>query len=181
MSDLRKITPLVVLALWTIGNAAWTLAVRSHRENDHTAAVASEPDAHAAHGAPADTAAAHGHDAHAAPDTRQRLAVPAEARDAVLAEMRTMLAAMQGALEAGARGDTAAMRAAVTPAGVAMAADHSLESLLPPAWMQLAMTTHRAFDALPAAATSPAATMSALGRITASCNSCHATYRLEVR
>jgi hypothetical protein len=92
-----------------------------------------------------------------------------------------MLGAMQGALDAGARGDTAALRAAVAPAGTAMAADHSLEALVPPAWMQLAMTTHRAFDALPSAATSPTATMSALARITAGCNSCHATYRLDAR
>ena len=174
MPDRRKLIPVVILALWTIGNGAWTLAMRSHRGPERVAAAS---DHGAEHAAAADSATA----AHMPPDTRQVLAVPAEARDAVLAEMRVMLGALEGALHAAAQGDTAALRRAVTPAGVAMAADHSLEALLPPQWMRLAMATHQAFDSLPGVAASPTARLAALGRITQGCNSCHAMYRLEAR
>lgn len=173
MSDYRKLG-LGVLALWAVANAAWTLALRTHREPEHAATadtghavvhVADTASDHAAHGA--------------APDIRHTLAVPAEARDAVLAEMRIMLGAVQGVLEATARGDTAALRAATRPAGMAMAADHSLESLLPAEWMRIAISTHRAFDALPATGGNPTATMAGLGEIVRGCNTCHAMFRLS--
>jgi cytochrome c556 len=176
MSDYRKLG-LGVLALWTVANAAWTFGLRTHREPEHAAtADTGHAAAHAT-----DTAALHpegaGHTA--GPDLRETLTVPAEARDAVLAEMRIMLGAMQGVLEATANGDTAALRAAAHPAGMAMAADPALEALLPPGWMRLAMATHRAFDSLPATGGDRQATVAALARLTGGCNSCHATYRLR--
>lgn len=176
MRDYRKLG-LVVLALWTVANGAWTLALRTHREAEH--AVAADTSHAAVHAA--ETAAVHPEGAvhTAGPDIRQTLTVPTEARDAVLAEMRIMLGAMQGVLEATASGDTAALRVAARPAGMAMAADHSLEALLPPAWMRLAMITHRAFDSLPATGHDQQATVAALARLTGGCNSCHATYRLQ--
>ena len=97
----------------------------------------------------------------------------------MLAEMRVMLGAVQGVLEATARGDTAALRAATRPAGMAMAADHSLESLLPAEWMRIAMSTHRAFDSLPATGGNAKATVAGLGEIVRGCNTCHAMFRLS--
>jgi hypothetical protein len=171
MAGSRMRTPIIALSIWTIVLVVWTLAVRGDAGDEHAA-----PAATARHDEAAD---AHATDDHGAPDTRQVVALPVAARDAVLLEMRIMLQAMEGALHTAARGDTAAMRAAVTPAGVAMAADHSIEELLPADWMQRAMATHRAFDSLPGLATGPAESLRALGSIAQGCNACHAIYRLE--
>lgn len=121
-------------------------------------------------------------------DTRQAVAVPAGARDAVIAEMNTMLRSVNGVLGGAQRGDTAAVRAAAAASGMAMAADPELERLLPAAWTELAEAVHGGFDSLrtavAAARTAQAARDSAtirLVRITASCVACHATYRLAVR
>ncbi|HJS46400.1 MAG TPA: hypothetical protein VJ773_00285 [Gemmatimonadales bacterium] len=154
----------LVLAAWTAGNAAWTFS---------TSRRVAEPPPAAAHPA--------GEPAGAGTGTARTLALPAEAREAVLSEMRTMLGSVQGALDAAARGDTAAVRAAVLPSGMAMAADPHLEELLPADWMQMALAAHRGFDSLPGVGTDPAALAAGLGRITATCNACHSTYRLEVR
>jgi hypothetical protein len=178
---------LIVLSVWTALNLVGTVLL--WRERAAHAASGSEHAAREAdHDAPqaADSAdpdarpAAAGHSAHAAgPDTRRGLVLPAAARDAVLAEMRTMLISIQAAAAAAARGDTAAMRTAAQPSGMAMAADHALEDLLPPDWLALALTTHRAFDSLPLRAATPTQSLAALGELTAGCTGCHAIYRLE--
>lgn len=150
----------IVLSVWTALNLVGTVLLWRER---------------AAHAGAAEQAASHA----AGPDTRRVLALPADARDAVLAEMRTMLVSIQGASAAAARGDTGAVRAAVEPSGMAMAADHALEELLPQDWLALALDTHRAFDSLPLRAGAPAGALAALGELTAGCNGCHAMYRLE--
>ena len=171
MADNRIRIPFIALSIWSIVLVAWTLALRRDAADERATTAA--PAVHD------DAADAHAADGHGAPDTRQVVELPVAARDAVLLEMRIMLQAMEGALHAAARGDTAAMRTAVTPAGVAMAADHSIEELLPADWMQRAMATHVAFDSLPGLATGPTETLSALGRIAPGCNACHAISRLE--
>jgi hypothetical protein len=160
---LERRAGVVGLALWTAVNVGWSYALSTRG--------AAEP----AHPNPVSPSAAE----HPAPATpRRTLDLPADAREAVLAEMRVMLQAVQGALQAGARGDSAAVHTAVRPAGMAMAADPHLEELLPRDWMALALDTHRAFDSLPAAGADRAAILAGLGRITARCNACHEMYRL---
>jgi cytochrome c556 len=117
---------------------------------------------------------------------RTPITLPGEAREAVLAEMRVLLGSLNGALEAASRRDTALLRAAAAAAGAATAADPELEALLPGPWLSLALQTHQGFDALASAAehpggAAPDTVVAQLARITASCVSCHATYRLVTR
>ncbi len=156
-----------VLAIWTAANAVWSNSLAHRSPAGHAEAVAGHP------------AAGEGHAAVEPP--ARTLALPAEAREAILAEMRVMLGSVQAALEAAAVADTAALRAAVRPAGMAMAADPELEAMLPADWMGMAIAVHRGFDSLPGSATDPATIAAGLGRIVAGCNGCHAVYRLETR
>ncbi len=117
-------------------------------------------------------------------DTRTGIMVPVEARDAVMAEMRTMLRSVNGVLIAQVNGDTAGVRQAALPSGTAAAADPALERLLPEAWLSLAMSTHGQFDELAQGASRPRgldSTTVRLARVTGNCVACHAAYRLEVR
>jgi len=116
-------------------------------------------------------------------DGRTAIMLPVEARDAVLAEMRTMLGSVNAVLIAQTTGDTAAMRQAALASGTAAAADPALETLLPEAWLKLAMTTHQQFDGLARAVVPPGgrdSTIERLARITGNCVACHAAYRVEV-
>lgn len=117
-------------------------------------------------------------------DGRQRLDLPGEAQEAIRLEMRTMLGSLNDLLAAGARGDTAGMRAAAARSGLATAVDPALERLLPEDFLQLGMGTHRQFDELGAALQRgiPADSLLArLGRLTSGCVACHARYRLVSR
>lgn len=117
-------------------------------------------------------------------DTRTAIPLPVSGRDAVLAEMRTMLGSMNGILGAITRSDTAAMRQAAAAAGVVMAADPALEQLLPADFVGLGMNTHMQFDSLAAAVGAgapPDSAIARLARLTGNCVSCHAMYRLETR
>lgn len=93
-----------------------------------------------------------------------------------------MLGSLNQLLAAGARGDTAAMRAAAARSGLANAADPALEQLLPKEFLHLGMSTHRQFDELAAAVQqgiSADSVLARLGTLTSNCVACHATYRLE--
>jgi cytochrome c556 len=117
-------------------------------------------------------------------DARTAVFLPVEARDAVLAEMRTMLGSVNGVLIAQTNGDTAAMRQAALASGAAAAADPALEAVLPEAWLKLAMTTHEQFDGLAQAVARPGgrdSVVAHLARITGHCVACHAAYRVEPR
>ena len=117
-------------------------------------------------------------------DGRQVTHVPLEARDAVRAEMRTMLGSVHDILKASLDGDTTAMREAATRSGLATAADPALEKLLPEGFLQLGVNTHQQFDELARALATGMPRDSVVGRltrITANCVSCHATYQLELR
>lgn len=113
----------------------------------------------------------------AAPSARERLL---EARDAVRAEMRTMLGSLHDILKASMVGDTLAMRDAATRSGLATAADPALEKLLPEGFLQLGVNTHQQFDDLAGALAKGLPRDSVGGRltrITGNCVSCHATYQ----
>ncbi|HSD30642.1 MAG TPA: hypothetical protein VLB49_01945 [Gemmatimonadales bacterium] len=117
-------------------------------------------------------------------DTRTAVLVPVEARDAILAEMRTMLGSMNGILNSVVSGDTASIRSAASASGTAMAADPALEQILPEQFLRMGMNTHQQFDSLAAAigAGAPRDTAIArLARLTGNCVSCHAQYRLVLR
>lgn len=117
-------------------------------------------------------------------DPRVVIALPAEGRDALLAEMRMMLGSVNEILAASGARDTAAMRVAASASGMAAAADPKLAQYLPAGFLQLGMITHMRFDSLAAAiaAGAPRDTVTAhLARITAGCTSCHVAYRLAVR
>lgn len=119
-------------------------------------------------------------------DPRTLVALPADAQQAVLREMRQMLATIGGALAAASREDTSAVLAALAPAGSAAAADPAIEALLPATWKELAERTHGGFDSLSAAVrharTGPAlkdTVLVGIARISGSCAACHETFRIR--
>jgi cytochrome c556 len=121
-------------------------------------------------------------------DPRTAVVLPADDQQAVLREMRQMLGAVGGVMAAAARGDTAALLAAVAPAGSAAAADPAIEALLPTAWKELAERTHGGFDSLAAAVRQthgrPAlkdTVLVRLAQLSGSCTACHETFRVTVR
>lgn len=119
-----------------------------------------------------------------ASDARQRLVLPAVARDQVLAEMRLMLESVNGILRAVAANDLPAVEKAARASGLAMAVemDPALMQQLLPAFRELGMQTHRAFDALAdrikAGGTREDA-IHGLAALTGNCVACHAVYRLD--
>jgi cytochrome c556 len=121
-------------------------------------------------------------------DPRTPVVLSIDGQQAVLREMRQMLAAIGGALSATARGDTAAALAALDPAGSAAAADPALEASLPATWKELAERTHGGFDSLTAAvrrartaAEVKDTVLVGVARVSASCTACHETFRLVIR
>jgi hypothetical protein len=119
-----------------------------------------------------------------ATDERERILVPAPARNMVLAEMRQMLRSLEGVLSGLAEGDRAAAAEAARASGMAVAVDVSPEvrARLPEAFVQLGMATHQGFDALAAKLKQPLDTGAALAELSAltqNCVACHATYRLD--
>lgn len=121
-------------------------------------------------------------------DPRTPVVLPADGHQAVLREMRQMLAAMGGAMAAAARADTAGVIVALAPAGSAAAADPALEALLPETWKELAERTHGGFDTLTttvrgttAASELKDSVLTGLARISGSCAACHEAFRLSLR
>ncbi len=118
------------------------------------------------------------------PDTRERLVVPPAARTKILFEMRGMLEALDGVLAALARGDRVAAAEAARHAGVAHAVDvqPQMQRLLPAAFVEAGLETHRAFDALAAFLERPGdehGALAELAALTGRCVACHAVWRLD--
>jgi len=117
-------------------------------------------------------------------DPRQRLALPPLARDKVLAEMRHMLESVNGILRGVAANDLVAVEKAARAAGTAMAVemDPAMMQQLLPAFRELGLQTHRAFDDLAdrikAGGTRDDA-IRGLAAVTGNCVACHAVYRLD--
>lgn len=118
-------------------------------------------------------------------DQRQRLTLPAPARNMVLAEMRQMLRSIEGVLSGLAEGDSAAAAEAARASGMAVAVDVAPEvrTKLPAAFVQFGMAaTHQGFDALAEKLERSADTQAALAdfaALTQNCVACQATYRLD--
>jgi hypothetical protein len=129
--------------------------------------------------------AAHGHGASAphaqqVADTRRQLSLAPAQRDAVLAEMRTMLGSVSGVLHGLSANDHQAIDKAASASGMAMAVDPGLEQKLPREFLELGMGTHRKFDQLAdlAARRAPADQLvRSLADVTTNCVACHAMYR----
>ena len=121
----------------------------------------------------------------AAQDGRMAIALPSAARDAVLAEMRAMLRALNGILIAMEAEDRDGMKRAAESGGMAIAADTdpAVGKRLPSAFVQLGVSTHQAFDSLAASIENGAETDEIVGELaalTSKCVACHATYRIVV-
>jgi hypothetical protein len=117
-------------------------------------------------------------------DTRERILLPAPARNMVLAEMRQMLISMEGVLAGLAREDEAAAADAARASGTAAAVDVAPEvaDLLPEAFIQLGMATHQGYDDLADkldAGVPQQEALAAFADLTQNCVACHATYRID--
>jgi cytochrome c556 len=124
------------------------------------------------------------HAAHTVDDDRERIVLPAPARNMVLAEMRMMLESIAGVVAALSEGDTAAAAEAARGSGMAMAVDVDpvLRELLPAAFVELGMSTHRGFDALADQIEQGAdqeMALAELGALMQNCIACHAAYRAD--
>jgi hypothetical protein len=117
-------------------------------------------------------------------DARERVTLPAAAREKILAEMRHMLESVSAILQGLAAGDPGAIETAARASGMGMAGnmDPRVRSTLPAPLRELGMQTHRGFDALAdrmkAGGTRDDA-VRGLAQITQSCVACHAIYRLD--
>jgi cytochrome c556 len=117
-------------------------------------------------------------------DPRQRLTLPPPARDRVLAEMRHMLGSVNGILRGVVANDLGAVEKAARAAGTAMAVemDPAMMRQLLPAFRELGLQTHRAFDELADRIKTGGTREDAirgLAGVTGNCVACHAVYRLD--
>jgi hypothetical protein len=100
----------------------------------------------------------------------------------ILSEMRTMLESLSGIMQGLVAGNLAMVQKAARVSAVVTAVDPSLEKKLPPGFVQLGRRTHKRFEGLADAINTGAtrdAVLRRLAAITASCVTCHATYRVE--
>jgi len=118
-------------------------------------------------------------EAAAALDVREPLALAPEAREAVLAGMRSMMASVHGVMVSCARGDSAGIGRAARQSGAAAALAPALAARLPQGFVRLTAEVRRRFDAVAEAAGAPKDTVAArMAAVTTACVSCHASYRL---
>jgi len=116
-------------------------------------------------------------------DGRMAVILTTAERDSVLAEMRAMLEATQGVVDALARDDIAAIPALVTPLGMAATEGESLALMakIPLDMKTLGYATHQAMDDLAALAMGGAGQadiLAATAAILNNCTTCHAGYSL---
>jgi uncharacterized membrane protein len=119
-------------------------------------------------------------------DRRTAIRLPPGAREAVLAEMRQMLEALDGVLRNASEMDRDAMAEAARSGGtrIALDTDPAMERRLPDEFVRLGASTHEGFDALAGAIEAGAdrdTLFARLAGLTSKCVSCHASYRIEGR
>lgn len=122
----------------------------------------------------------------AAHDTRHPIELGAAARAEMLANMRRMLASVNGVIEGLARGRMKTVADAAASSGTSMMRDlpASIRSQLPMPFTQMGMASHRAFDQIAAEARGgkrPRVIMTLLSQSLRGCSACHATYRFASR
>jgi hypothetical protein len=100
----------------------------------------------------------------------------------ILAEMRTMMVAIDGIVEGVARDDLRLVEQAARSAGMRGALDDDpISRALPESFRKLGMRTHLSFEALAdqmLEGKSAEVALKGLAEITGSCIGCHATYRI---
>ncbi|MBI3778717.1 MAG: hypothetical protein HY274_07390 [Gammaproteobacteria bacterium] len=119
---------------------------------------------------------------HKVEDKRQVISLTEAERAVVAAEMRQMLASVQGVTDALARGDTQAVVDAASRSGMAMMQEvpAPIRMKFPAPFTQLGMTSHRVFDRIAQetkTVTDPGPTLKLLSEAMQSCIACHASYR----
>lgn len=117
-------------------------------------------------------------------DGRQSIVLTETERNLVLAEMRGLLASVQGAVEGLAGNDMKRVAQAARPSGSAAAQQvpPGLMAKLPLQFKQMGMTAHQGFDELVIGAESgePAdMLLTRLGSQMKNCVACHASFRLD--
>jgi len=112
-----------------------------------------------------------------AQDTRSVVPLDAAEREHVLAEMRGFLTLLEKATAALARNDFDSL-GTLGPGGHARMPP-GIAQKLPPAFRQLAMSTHQQIASIgaDAAKTDPRHSLEQLSRLLQTCNACHAAYR----
>jgi len=83
-----------------------------------------------------------------ATDTRERIRLAPAERDAVLAEMRTMLQSLSGIVHGLVAGDLVMVEEAARTSSMRAAIDPQLQKKLPPHFLQLGRRVHTRFDQL---------------------------------
>ena len=116
-------------------------------------------------------------------DNRRLIQLSPVEKDLVLGEMRTMLKAVNGVIDALSKGDMSNAAVAASSAGMAMAVDVNpmLMAKLPLDFKELGMGTHGQFDELAAqikSGTSQDLVLQKLSSITSRCIACHEVNRL---
>lgn len=119
-----------------------------------------------------------------ATDSRQRIVLPAPARNQVLKEMRIMLASLQGIFQALANDALEAVAREARASGMASAVDvdPQVRDKLPDAFLSLGVATHQGFDELAARAEQGATeedVLRSLAGLTSNCVACHEAYRID--
>lgn len=117
-------------------------------------------------------------------DGRTAIRLTVAERDFVLAEMRSMLGAVQGTAEAVAAGDAAAAAKAAGAGGIAFEHDVpvSLMAKLPLEFKQQGMAMHAGFDEIAAAASRGETAQALTARLAAQlnlCLGCHQSFRFD--
>ncbi len=117
-------------------------------------------------------------------DTRQRVIFAPAQRNHMLDEMRRMLASVSGIIQGIASNDLPAAEQAARASGMMNAADvdPQIMKLLPQPFLELALQTHKGFDALAdriKAGSSRDDILRELAKLTGNCVACHAVYQLD--
>ncbi len=119
-------------------------------------------------------------------DGRTAVIVTQDGRDFVLAEMRGLLAAVQGVIAGVAKGDNGQVAKMAREVGMAQPRNTPTELMfqLPMGFKKMGMSVHKGFDELADAAEAGESAEQILGRLQgqlSTCVACHATFRLEGR
>src|SRR2546425_989458 len=121
-------------------------------------------------------------EAQEATDSRERIRLAPAERDAVLAEMRTMLQSLSGIVHGLAAGDLLMAEQAARASGIKATVEPRLEKKLPAHFLQLGRRVHTRFDQLADAIKTGATkddVLKRLAALTGYCVACHSAYRLE--
>lgn len=115
-------------------------------------------------------------------DMREGIPLTGEERALVAANMRQMLASVQGVTDALARGDNKAVAEAASKSGTVMMQELPVQIRMkfPPPFAQMGMASHKLFDRIAREAKSakgPAPMLKLLSESMQNCVACHATYR----